>query len=93
MFEIIRHSQPVFQPKLLRGKDGERELAAKAYNAFKLHLLTQRVLSTHMEYTYPNRKGNYYYRNHTLYHVGTLDPLGLFNIPQAGSTFYITSRP
>ena len=32
----IRHSQPVFQPKLLRGKDGERELAAKAYNALKL---------------------------------------------------------
>ena len=27
--------------------------------------------------TYPNRKGNYYYRNHTLYHIGTLDPLGL----------------
>ena len=25
--------------------------------------------------TYPNHKGNYYYRNHTLYHVGTLDPL------------------
>ena len=26
--------------------------------------------------TYPNHKGNYYYRNHTLYHIGTLDPLG-----------------
>ena len=26
--------------------------------------------------TYPNPKGNYYYRNHTLYHIGTLDPLG-----------------
>ena len=38
--------------------------------------LTQRVLSTHMGYTYPNHKGNYYYRNHTLYHIGTLDPLG-----------------
>ena len=39
--------------------------------------LAQRVLSTHMGYTYPNHKGNYYYRNHTLYHIGTLDPLGL----------------
>ena len=37
---------------------------------------TQRVLSTHMGYTYPNHKGNYYYRNPTLYHIGTLDPLG-----------------
>ena len=27
--------------------------------------------------TYPNHKGNYYYRNHTLYHIGTLDPLGV----------------
>ena len=27
--------------------------------------------------TYSNHKGNYYYRNHTLYHVGTLDPLGM----------------
>ena len=26
--------------------------------------------------TYPNHKGNYYYRSHTLYHIGTLDPLG-----------------
>ena len=26
--------------------------------------------------TYPNHKGNYYYRNHTLCHIGTLDPLG-----------------
>ena len=25
--------------------------------------------------TYPNHNGNYYYRNHTLYHIGTLDPL------------------
>ena len=37
---------------------------------------TQRVLSTHMGNTYPNHKGNYYYRNHTLHHIGTLDPLG-----------------
>ena len=36
----------------------------------------QRVLSIHMGYTYPNHKGNYFYRNHTLYHIGTLDPLG-----------------
>ena len=36
----------------------------------------QRVLSTHMGNIYPNHKGNYYYRNHTLYHMGTLDPLG-----------------
>ena len=28
--------------------------------------------------TYPNHKGNYYYRNHTLCHIGTLDPLGRF---------------
>ena len=28
--------------------------------------------------TYPNHKGNYYYRNHTLYHTGTLDPLGFW---------------
>ena len=35
--------------------------------------LTQRVLSTHMGYTYPNHKGNYDYRK---YHIGTLDPLG-----------------
>ena len=27
--------------------------------------------------TYPNHKGNYYYINHTLYHIGTLDPLGI----------------
>ena len=26
--------------------------------------------------TYPNHKGNYYNRNHTLYHLSTLDPLG-----------------
>ena len=26
--------------------------------------------------TYPNHKGNSYYRNHTLYHIGTSDPLG-----------------
>ena len=37
---------------------------------------TQRVLGTLMGNTYPNHKGNYYYRNHTLYHIGTLDPLG-----------------
>ena len=30
--------------------------------------------------TYPNHKGNYYYRNHTLYHTGTLDPLGLWGL-------------
>ena len=36
----------------------------------------QGVLNTHMGNTYPNHKGNYYYRNHTLYHIGTLDPLG-----------------
>ena len=36
----------------------------------------QRVLSTHMGNTYPNHKGHYYYSNHTLYHIGTLDPLG-----------------
>ena len=41
-----------------------------------LKTLAQRVLSTHMGNTYPNHKGNYYYRNHTLYHIGTLDPLG-----------------
>ena len=39
-------------------------------------LQSQRVLSTHMGNTYPNHKGRYYYRNHTLYHIGTLDPLG-----------------
>ena len=39
--------------------------------------LSQRVPSTHMGNTYPNHKGDYYYRNHTLYHIGTLDPLGL----------------
>ena len=38
--------------------------------------ITQRVLSTHMGNTYPNHKGSYYYRNHTLYHISTLDPLG-----------------
>ena len=27
--------------------------------------------------TYPNHEGNFYYRNHTLYHIGTLDPLGV----------------
>ena len=37
-----------------------------------LHTVTQGVLSTHMGSTYPNHKGNYYYRNHTLYHIGTL---------------------
>ena len=35
---------------------------------------SQRVLSTHMGNPYPNHQGNYYYRNHTLYHIGTLDP-------------------
>ena len=38
---------------------------------------SQRVLSTHMGNTYPNHNGNYYYRNHTLYCIGTLDPLAL----------------
>ena len=41
---------------------------------------TQRVLSTHMGYTYPNHKGNYYYRKPTLYHIGTLDRLGEIGI-------------
>ena len=45
-----------------------------------MSLLTQRVLSTHMGNTYPNHKGNYYYRNHTLYHIATLDPLGYTTI-------------
>ena len=31
----------------------------------------------HMGYSYPNHKGNYYYRNPTLYHIGTLDSLGV----------------
>ena len=44
---------------------------------------TQRVLSTHMGNTYPNHKGNYYYRNHTLYHIGTLDPLGYSMVQEA----------
>ena len=39
-------------------------------------LYSQRVLSTHMGNTYPNQKGNSYYKNHTLYHIGTLDPFG-----------------
>ena len=30
----------------------------------RFHL--QRVLSSHMGYTYPNHRGNHYYRNHTL---------------------------
>ena len=37
---------------------------------------TQRVLSTNIGNTYPNHNGSYYYRNHTLYHISTLDPLG-----------------
>ena len=41
---------------------------------------SQRVLGTHMGNTYPNHEGNYYYRNHTFYHVGTLDPLGLMTV-------------
>ena len=36
----------------------------------------QSVLSTNIGNTYPNHKGSYYYGNHTLYHIGTLDPLG-----------------
>ena len=38
---------------------------------------------------YPNHKGNYYYRNHTLYHIGTLDPLGLpsFQAPRKAGAF------
>ena len=43
-----------------------------------LRCLAQRVLSTHTGNTYPNHKGNYYYRDHTLYHIGTLDLLGWF---------------
>ena len=46
--------------------------------------MAQRVLSTIMGYTYPNQKGNYYYRNHTLYHIGTLDPLGGFRVKDLG---------
>ena len=30
--------------------------------------------------TYLNHKGNYYYNNHTLYHIGTLDPLGVLKM-------------
>ena len=37
--------------------------------------------------TYPNQKGNDYYRNHTLYHIGTLDPLGLKHRIQASWVF------
>ena len=39
--------------------------------------------------TYPDHKGNYYYRNHTSYHIVTLDPLGLgtFRGKHAGSLF------
>ena len=47
------------------------------FKVYAVGLGSQRVLSTHMGYTYPNHKGNYYYKNHTLYHIGTLDPLGL----------------
>ena len=43
---------------------------------FQVSLHTQRVPSTHMGNPYPDHKGNYHYRNHTLYHIGTLDPLG-----------------
>ena len=32
--------------------------------------------STNVGNTYPNHKGSYYYRNHTLYHIRTLGPLG-----------------
>ena len=38
---------------------------------------SQSVLSTPMGYTYPNHKRNCYYGNHTLYHIGTLDPSGI----------------
>ena len=38
----------------------------------RLRATAQRVLSTHMGNTYPNHKGHYYYRNHTLYHIGVL---------------------
>ena len=44
---------------------------------WELKLHSQRVLKTNIGNTYPNHKGSYYYRNHTLYHVSTLDPLGL----------------
>ena len=42
-----------------------------------LKVYAQRVLSTNIGKTYSNHKGSYYYRNHTLYHISTLDPLGL----------------
>ena len=51
--------------------------------------ITQRVLSTHMGNTYPNHKGNDNYINHTLYHIGTLDPLGYI----ADSTMTVTFSP
>ena len=42
--------------------------------------------------TYPNHKGNYYYRNHTLYHIGTLDPLGLgLGLPTPRTVPYLVS--
>ena len=37
--------------------------------------------------TYPNHKGNYYYRNHALYHIGTLDRLGM--VLCRGSNYWI----
>ena len=40
---------------------------------------SQRVLSTNIGNTYPNHEGSYYYRNHTLYHISTLDPLGILD--------------
>ena len=45
--------------------------------------LSQRVLSTNMGYTYPSNKANHYYRNHTLHHIGALDPLGVRRNTQA----------
>ena len=41
---MVRHSQPLFQPKHLRGKDGEVELAAKAYNVPWMVLLYYRLI-------------------------------------------------
>ena len=50
--------------------------------------VSQRVLSTHMGNTYPNQKGNYYYVNHTLYHIGTLDPSGIVSSMKVWPTLF-----
>ena len=62
-------------------------ISKSSENIWQFPKISQRVLSTHVGYTYPNHKGSYYYRNHTLYHIGTLDPLG--RGPQFGPQ-YIT---